>query len=88
MVSIDPAEIPSLELVPQLRYDFSGTPLQLADFSGTPLQRVCDSLGTVTAEQRTATPIILANDKSPQIKTFCAIMSVNQSVNMDDYGWT
>jgi len=53
---IDPAEIPSLGLVPQLRYDFSGISLQL-----------CDSLGTVTAEQRTATPIMLPNEKNPEV---------------------
>jgi len=65
-MSIDTADLPPFELVP--KWDFSGISLQLSDFSGTSPQ-LSDFSGTVTtAEQRTATPIMLPKDKNP--KTF------------------
>jgi len=68
-MSIDTADLPPFELVFRLRYDFPGTSPQLSDFSGTSPQ-LSDSSGTVTtAEQRTATLIMmmLPKDKNPEI---------------------
>jgi len=54
--SIDNAEPPPFDLVPQLRYDFSGTSLQL-----------CDFLGTVAGEEMEWPIMQLPNDKNPEI---------------------